>query len=117
VDSPALVAVNDVFQGVTAQVRVIDAMDALTRVLIITHIVHYVADHIVVLGRGVAIVYARPAVFAATPSRDVVNIVPDNSNVGTTVIDAQTSAASDIEAHDIYVIANVIPDGRVSFLG
>src|SRR5258708_23572005 len=117
VDSPALVAVNDVFQRVTAQVRVIDAMDARTRVLIITHIVHYVADHIVVLGRGVAVVYARPAVFAATPSRDVVNMVPDDSDVGTTVIDAQTSAASNIEALDIYVIANVIPDGRVPFLG
>ena len=75
------------------------------------------ADHIIVLGRGVAIVYARPAVFAATPSRDVVNMVPDDSDVGTTVIDAQTSAASNIEALDIYVIANVIPDGRVLFRG
>src|SRR5260370_3323500 len=117
VDSPALVAVNDVFQGVTAQVRVIDAMDALARVLIITHIVHYVADHIIGLGSGVAIAYARPPVFAATPSRNVVNMVPDDSDVGTTVIDAQASAASNIEALDIYVIAKVIPDGRVPFLG
>ena len=117
VDSPARVAVNDVFQCVTAQVRVIDALDAPTRVLIITHIVHYVADHIVVPAGGVAIDYARPAVFAATPSRDVVNIIPDDSDVGTAVIDAKTSAASNIEALNIYVIANVIPDGRVAFLG
>jgi hypothetical protein len=92
-------------------------MDARTRVLVITHIVHYVADHIVVPARVVAIAYARPAVFAATPSRDVVNMVPDDSDVGTTVIDAQTSAASNIEALDIYIIASVIPDSRVPFLG
>jgi hypothetical protein len=92
-------------------------MDARTRVLIITHIVHYVADHIVVLARGIAILYARPAVFVATQSRDVVNIVSDDSDVGTTVINALTSAATNVEPLDIYVIANVIPDGRVPFLG
>src|SRR5258708_24546339 len=116
VDSPARVAVNDVFQCVTAQVRVIDALDAPTRVLIITHIVHYVADHIVVPAGGVAIDYARPAVFAATPSRDVVNIVPDDSDVGTTVIDAHISVASNIAALDISISASLIPDTRVPFL-
>jgi hypothetical protein len=35
-------------------------MEARTRVLLITHIVHHVADHIVVLARGIAILYARP---------------------------------------------------------
>jgi hypothetical protein len=92
-------------------------MDTRTRVLIIPHIVHYVADHIVVLARGVSIIYARPAVFATTQSRDVVNIVPDDSDVGTTVINAQTSAATNVEPLDIYVIATVIPDGRVPLLG
>lgn len=45
------------------------------------------------------------------------NIVPDDSEVGTTVINAQTSAATNVEPLDIYVIANVIPDGRGPFLG
>ncbi len=114
VNTPTFAAVHKIVPDVPTQVGVVDAMMELVGRVDVSNVVHNVADYVVVMPTVVVVIVDAATVNArGGVMAQVVNVVADNTNVGSVVDDAvarRSVVAGDVKALDVDVISLVSPD-------
>jgi len=113
VDAPTFAPVHKIVPNVATKIGVVDPMVELTRAAKVSNIVHYVADHVVVVPGTVIVVDDGAAIYASRAViAHVVHVISDDPHVRGVVDDAVAGvrrSACNVKALNVDIVSEIGP--------